>query len=128
MRKIIYTKVDGTVAVVTPVRNSRGDEGLSDEAIEQRALAMIPKDAITPTFVDPSVIPSERKYRSAWRQEGGLIRVDASVSAAIDAALDKADLNNASRALKALGLLIAQYTGKTPAQVRSDFMAIYKSL
>lgn len=41
---------------------------------------------------------------------------------------DPADLERMEKALRAMGLLIAQYTGKTPAKVRADFMAIYKAL
>jgi hypothetical protein len=89
MRKIIYTKPGGSVAVVHPVRNTRGDESLSDLEIEQRAWARLPKGAITPEFVDAQVIPQDRKHRSAWRQQGKGIHLDAAESARIDATQKK---------------------------------------
>jgi hypothetical protein len=41
---------------------------------------------------------------------------------------DPSDIDTHGKTLRALGLLIAQYTGKSPATVRSDFMAVYRSL
>lgn len=85
IRKIIYTKPDGTVAVVHPVRNSVGDEKLTDEEIEQRAWRRLPAGILTPMFVDPSVIPADRSYRNAWRQDGASIRVDEVAKTFLDA-------------------------------------------
>jgi hypothetical protein len=45
-----------------------------------------------------------------------------------DAPLDISDINNLDKVFRAIGLLIAQYTGKAPATVRNDFMTIYRSL
>jgi hypothetical protein len=42
--------------------------------------------------------------------------------------IDFSDVDNLDKAFRALGRLIAQYTGKTPAQVRQDFMTIYRAL
>jgi hypothetical protein len=41
---------------------------------------------------------------------------------------EPSDIDTHGKTLRALGLLIAQYTGKSPATVRSDFMAVYRSL
>ncbi len=41
---------------------------------------------------------------------------------------DYSNLDNLDKTLRAIGLLIAQYTGKTPAQVKQDFVAKYNSL
>lgn len=84
IRKIIYTKPDGSMVVVHPVRNTRGDEGLTDEEIEQRAWNKLPAEAITPTYADPEVIPADRTYRNAWRQDGKSVRIDSVACAAID--------------------------------------------
>lgn len=41
---------------------------------------------------------------------------------------DHSDITTLPQWAVALGLLIAQYAGKTPAQVKQDFTTIYKSL
>jgi hypothetical protein len=85
IRKIIYTNADGTMAVVHPARNSRGDEALTDQEIEQRAWSKLPAAAITPALVNPSLIPSDRTFRNAWRQDGNSVRIDPVVREAIAA-------------------------------------------
>jgi len=83
LRKIIYTRADGGVSVVHPVRNTFPEpETLTDAEIEQRAWDKLPADAITPTFVDASVIPVDRSLRRAWRQNVATIFVDSAVEAA----------------------------------------------
>ena len=42
--------------------------------------------------------------------------------------IDISNIDNLSRIMKALGLLVAQYAGKTPAQVKADFKTIFDSL
>jgi hypothetical protein len=39
MKRIIYTRPDGGVSVVTPCLNIRGDEGLTEQDALNRALA-----------------------------------------------------------------------------------------
>lgn len=75
IRKIIYTMPDGRLAVCTPVRNTRGDEHLTDDQIEQRMWAKLPASAINPQFVDPAEIPADRSQRQRWRQNGGRVRL-----------------------------------------------------
>jgi hypothetical protein len=74
MRKIIFTNSDGGLSVVTPVRNPY-DTSLDDAEIEQRAWDKLPEDAINPHFVDAADIPTDRTFRNAWKNEGG-IKVD----------------------------------------------------
>jgi len=82
IRKIIYTTPAGALAIVTPVRNTRGDEALTDEAIEQRAWDKLPADAVNPQYVEPALIPSNRAKRRSWRLSSGVIVEDAAVEAA----------------------------------------------
>lgn len=71
MKKIIYTRPDGGLSVVTPVRNTAPRlETLTDEEIERRALEKLPPDAINPRLVDASAIPQDRTFRNAWTQIG----------------------------------------------------------
>jgi hypothetical protein len=72
MRKIIYSNADGSLAVVHPIRNTVGETLTTDAEIEQRAWDALPKDAINPQFVDESVIPTDRTFRNAWEDNGGI--------------------------------------------------------
>lgn len=67
MRKIIYTRPDGRMVVLHPVRNTKGERLTTDEEIEQRAWEDIPSDAINPQWVDESSIPTDRTFRNAWK-------------------------------------------------------------
>lgn len=70
IRKIVYTRPDGGISVVTPVRNTHPVlETLTDAEIEQRAFAKLPPDAINPVFVDPTMIPTDRSFRNAWKHD-----------------------------------------------------------
>jgi len=69
MRKIIYTKPDGGIAVVSPVRNTIPYvETLTDAEIEQRAFDRLPPNAINPHFV--LSVPQDRTFRDAWTSNG----------------------------------------------------------
>ncbi len=71
MKKIIYTRPDGGISIVTPVINTRGEpEGFTEEDALSRALAKLPKDAINPQIVEPQVIPADRTFRNAWSHGG----------------------------------------------------------
>lgn len=77
MRKIIYTKPDGGIAVVYPVRNTYPTlETLSDAEIEQRAWDRLPPESINPQWVDEAAIPTDRTFRNAWKAGSGKIEHD----------------------------------------------------
>jgi hypothetical protein len=76
MRKIIYTRLDGGLSIVGPVRNTLGGMLTTDAEIEQRAWDKLPDDAINPQYVDESVIPTDRTFRNAWVVEAGTVIVD----------------------------------------------------
>lgn len=76
MRKIIYTRPDGGVSIVHPVRNTIGENLTSDDEIEKRAWDKLPADAINPRFVDASEIPADRTFRDAWVDSSGKIGHD----------------------------------------------------
>jgi len=68
MRKIIYSRPDGGVSVVSvPID--------TDTAIAA-AIAKLSLTASNVTTVDDSVIPTDRAFRNAWRQNGASVRVD----------------------------------------------------
>ena len=68
MKRIIYTRLDGGVSVVSPALDT--DEGLA------AAQAKLPADVINPKIVDFSVIPQDRTFRNAWRQNESLVQHD----------------------------------------------------
>lgn len=76
MRKIIYTKPDGGIAVVHPVRNTYGETLNTDAEIEQRAWDKLPPEATDAQWVDESVIPPDRTFRNAWKLGVGGIEHD----------------------------------------------------
>ena len=76
MRKIIFTRPDGGVSVMHPVRNTIGETLTTDAEIEQRAWDALPKDAINPVFVDESAIPEDRTFRDSWEHGGNSVIVN----------------------------------------------------
>lgn len=68
MRKIIYTRPDGGLSVVHPVRNN--GETLSDAEVEQRAWDKLPATATSPRFV--SSVPEDRSFRESWTDIPGV--------------------------------------------------------
>lgn len=68
MRKIVYSRPDGGVSVVSVPFDT-------DEAIET-ARARLPADAIDPRIVDESAVPADRTFRNAWKQAGTTIEHD----------------------------------------------------
>jgi hypothetical protein len=76
MKKIIFTRSDGGISVVHPVRNTLGETLTTDAEIEQRAWGKVPDNAINPQFVEETAIPSDRTFRNAWVVEAGNVIVD----------------------------------------------------
>ena len=66
--------------------------------------------------VSVSVSVGDLYYNGTFRAPPPFVPVDGSV------------IDNLSKIEKALGLLTAQYAGKTVAQARADFTTIYQSL
>lgn len=82
MKKIIFTKPDGSLAVVHPYINTHTKvdgqivpipEDITEEEAVNRAISKLPPDAINPQVVDESVIPSDRTFRNAWAAAEGRV-------------------------------------------------------
>jgi len=69
MRKITFTRPDGGLSVVHPVRNTLGETLTTDAEIEQRAWDKLPADAINPQFVEADTVPTDRTFRNAWKAD-----------------------------------------------------------
>lgn len=76
MRKIVYTRPDGGLSVVHPVRNTRGETLTTDAQIEQRAWDKLPAEAINPRWADAAEIPADRSLRNAWKDAGDKVAHD----------------------------------------------------
>jgi hypothetical protein len=71
IRRIIYSRPDGGLSVMQPVRNTMGEaEDITDAEIEQRAFDRLPADAIDPHFVSEAEVPTDRSYRDSWEADG----------------------------------------------------------
>ena len=57
-KRIIYTKDDGSVAIITPADNC-------DLTVEQIQAKDVPSGK-TSYIVDKSVVPTDRSFRNAW--------------------------------------------------------------
>jgi hypothetical protein len=80
MEKIIYTREsDGGLNVIIPASKADLERvlgPLTDEQYEQHVWQKsIPEDAITPTSIADSGIPTDREFRDAWVQNGGIINI-----------------------------------------------------
>lgn len=77
MRKIIYTKPDGGVAVVHPVRNTYPKlEELTDAEVEQRAWSGLSPEATDAQWIEADQVPTDRTFRNAWKAGVGGIEHD----------------------------------------------------
>ena len=61
---IIYTNLEGIVSIVTPTQ-----EALELLTIDQIAQRVVPQ-GVHYWIVDPSIIPSDRTFRDAWKLDG----------------------------------------------------------
>lgn len=76
MKKIVYTRPDGGVSIVHPVRAFAGEEEMTDQQILDRARSKLPVDAIAPAIVDENTLPADRAFRNAWTHDGKSFGVD----------------------------------------------------
>lgn len=71
MKKIIYTRSDGGISVVSPVINKFGEpDNFTEADAEKRALDKLPAGAINPRFVSADEVPADRTFRNAWEDVG----------------------------------------------------------
>lgn len=77
MKRIIYTKPDGSTSIVTPVINTMGEiEGFTEEDAIKRAWDRLPEDAINPFITEAEKVPTDRTFRNAWTVSGNTITHD----------------------------------------------------
>jgi hypothetical protein len=85
MKKIIYTRPDGGLSVVTPIINTHSvvngelaplAEDVTEEFAIARAMARLPANAADVQIVDESAIPADRTFRDAWKAVAGKVEHD----------------------------------------------------
>jgi len=65
MSKVIFTNSDGTVSIMTPI------EGTAEECAKRDL-----PSGTSYEIVNDSVIPTDRSFRNAWKQNGKTIETD----------------------------------------------------
>ena len=68
MKRILYTRPDGGISIVTPAINF--DEVITEYQALARAQAKLPVDVINARVIDPSEILTDRTFRDAWEDKG----------------------------------------------------------
>ena len=111
MKRIIYSRPDGSVSVVCPALDT--DEGLA------AAQAKLPADAINPKVVDFSAIPQDRTFRNAWRQNETLVQHDMPKAREI-----QESRMETSRRIKMRDLLLREELGENVAAEKAAVRAI----
>ena len=78
MKRIIYTRPDGGLSVVTPVINTYPvREDITEDQTLERAMVKLPADALNVRVVEAADIPADRSYRNAWKDTGsGMVTHD----------------------------------------------------
>lgn len=71
MRKIVYTRPDGGLSVVTPILDAV--YAPTESEAERIAFDRLPSDAIGPRFVAAETIPADRTFRDAWTDAGSVV-------------------------------------------------------
>ena len=75
MSRIIYTNSDGTVSILQPILTEINPNTGNPFTIEEIAGKDVP-DGTSYEIVDDSVIPTDRSFRDAWKQNNKTIETD----------------------------------------------------
>lgn len=117
MKRIIYTRQDGSLCIVLPVINTFPQpENITEDQAVQRALAKLPANAINPQVVDEAVLPSDRSKRAAWRQNGTAVVIDPVAAAEIDTKVNRVSALNAEATAD---VFIDNLRSATPDQIKT---------
>jgi hypothetical protein len=76
VKKIIYTRPDGGVSVVSPAKNIDDPEAFTEDERIKRALAVLPPEATNVLIVDDTSLPTDRTFRNGWKQNGSTVEHD----------------------------------------------------
>jgi hypothetical protein len=76
MKKIIYTRPDGGVSVVSPAKNINDPLTFTEDDRIQRALKFLPPEATNVQVVDEASLPTDRTFRNGWEKTGSGVAVN----------------------------------------------------
>lgn len=94
MTKIIYTRPDGGVSVVSPAPAFMAKFGSEELALAALRAKVVPSDATDVIEVDEGSIPTDREFRDAWNHAGGVFGMDMPKARAIqEQRIDRAKRN-----------------------------------
>ena len=119
MKKIIYTRSDGGVSIVSPAININEPVGFDEEQAIARALTRLPTDAMNPQVVDGSIIPTDRTFRNALVQIGASVIHD--MPKCREIAFDRIQ---AQRRIKIRDVLEREALGENVATEKASLRAI----
>ena len=119
MKKIIYTRPDGGVSVVSPAPAAQFLSETEDEFLARIQAKDVPSDAINPQIVDESTIPADRTFRNALRQNGSILIHDMPTCRQI-----QEQRMETSRRIKMHNLLMREELGENVAAEKAVLRAI----
>lgn len=73
-KRIVYLMPDGNIRIDSPVINTEGDEGVTDDMALARAIQLVPTDALKVQVFDRAEIPSDREERETWARSQGFVK------------------------------------------------------
>jgi hypothetical protein len=69
MKVIVYSDSNGRTLIVWPAISVNDPAGFTDEQALERARGRLPADATDVREVEDSEIPTDRRFRDAWRND-----------------------------------------------------------
>lgn len=76
MKRILYTRPDGGMSIVTPVASAQLSAESDTDFMKRVQTESVPADALDIAVVLTASIPVDREFRDAWRHTAGNITVD----------------------------------------------------
>ena len=73
MKRIVY-EIETGLSVVYP--NMKQLEGESEDQYLSRCAAKLVPDGVNWLLIDASVLPQDRRWRNAWKLNGGRVEID----------------------------------------------------
>lgn len=76
MKKVIYSRPDGTLCVFNPAPQAQLKDETEEEFLARVIKRAVPGDAVGVRIVEHTEIPTDRYFRNAWKDSGSAITID----------------------------------------------------